>query len=274
MAKSLWVMMLSLIITSSCRHADTRGAPSQPMGLAGAVCMRAPTVKFMAPKPTTKNAPPSMAAVMAAPKAPMRLAVSPIDLAAAKSIICGKDGICEAIINRPISIEKAVPVGLNTKIRLGYEQKQDKDGDICLRSVKVGGQFSPLSHCLGNLVYANIDVGVNVTQKVDEDAKEPELKAELHCRANVGCNTPFLNFDMTADDKGISFNTIASAKALTDHQILKKILPEKKVTSKVAYKELPDAIKKLKETVATVGDVIKDPDLMWNTLAESCDPRT
>ena len=105
------------------------------MGLAGAVCMRAPTVKFMAPKPTTKNAPPSMAAVMAAPKAPMRLAVSPIDLAAAKSIICGKDGICEAIINRPISIEKAVPVGLNTKIRLGYEQKQDKDGDICLRSV-------------------------------------------------------------------------------------------------------------------------------------------
>jgi hypothetical protein len=204
----------------------------------------------------------------------MRIDISADDLAKAKLITCKKDGLCEAILSRPVSFDEVVPVGLNTKIRIAYEQRPDNQGDICLRDIKISGQISPMAHCLGKIVYANIDVGVNVTQNIDKDSKDSYFTAKPYCKASIGCNTPFLSIGMTADDKGIGFSGILSTKGMTDNRFLKKILPTKTGSSKVNYKELPTAIQKLKDTVAVVADAIKDPDYTWQQIAESCDPRT
>lgn len=261
-------LLLLTLATSGCRSTAPKEPVSQPMGLFGAACARLEPVRFEA----TNSG--GLALIDTPPKSPMRIDISAQDLANAKSLSCKKDGLCEAILNRPVSFDETVPVALNTKIRLAYEQKPDKDGEICLRDIKVGGQISPMAHCLGKLVYANIDVGVNVTQNIDKDSKESSFSARPYCKASVGCNTPFLSIGMSADDKGIGFNGILSTKGLTDNRFLKRVLPTKIASSKVSYKELPAAIQKLKATVAVVADAIKDPDFTWDQIAESCDPRT
>lgn len=267
MKRSTWTLLALALFSSSCRSTGPKEPTSQPMGLMGAACSRMDPVRFEATNTSLHLLPENT-------NSRMRIEVSADDFAKAKSITCKKDGLCEAILNRPVSFDETVPVGLNTKLRIAYQQKPDKDGEICFRDIKVGGQVSPMAHCLGKIVYANVDIGVNVTQNIDERTKESSFTAKPYCKANVGCSTPFLTIGLSADNKGIGFNSIVSSKGLTDNLVLKKILPNKVVSGNVTYKDLPSVIQKLKDTVAVVADAIKDPDFTWDQIAESCDPRT
>jgi len=257
-----------LMLLASCRPLAHESI-SEPEAVVapGPACKHLSGVRFQA----VKMAPPPPRA-KAVPRT-MRLDVSGQDLARATSIECARDRLCKAIINRPVAFEHDLPAGvpgLNAKIVVGYEQAPGDEGTICFRGFKVGTALVH-PHCLGKILEARVELGVNVRQTIGKEGEKPTYKAQPFCKASISCDTPFLSIGLRADQEGIALEGTVKSSGLTENFLLGKVMPTKSAGSKTPYKELPAHVKKLKDAVAEAKDIL-DTDYAWSDLAQGCDP--
>ena len=214
-------MALFLVPMAGCKTFSPAGA-STAQGLS--FCRKPPTVTFApaahAPKPP---------AMVNGAKVDLgffdlfHVELTPQDFSRLDSHECKSDGTCTAVLTKPVKVNVNVPVALDSKISLTYQQSQADDSDIALRKVSVGTKFTPLG--IGKILSFSVGLGASVTQKDNLATKKVTYNAAPYCNADFSCSLPFLAVGAHMDQHGVTFSNSVSAKTGVPDALVKVSAP-------------------------------------------------
>ncbi|MCX6109932.1 MAG: hypothetical protein NTZ90_10070, partial [Proteobacteria bacterium] len=205
-------------------------------------------------------------------EAPIKVNLAPADLEHAVSVSCGPDQHCTAFLNKPVDFNFHVPMSMFANVKLEFQQTNGNEGAVCMRTVKIGTTVSATPVCIGKVLNASVAVGVNVSKATNTNSGATSFNAHPFVRGNLSYSMPFFSVGAHADEKGLQFDASASLKGLTDNKLWKEVLPEKTVSARIDYKDLPADVQRLRSAViASATATSSNADLEWDHLEGQCD---
>lgn len=205
-------------------------------------------------------------------EAPIKVNIAAADLEHTESVSCGPDQHCTAFLNKPVDFNVDVPMPMFANVKLDFQQTNGNQGAVCMRTVKIGTTVSANPVCIGKVLKASVSVGVKVKKATDTNSGATTYNAHPFVRGNLSYSMPFFSAGARAGKKGLQFEATASMKGLTDNKLWKEVLPEKSVSARIDYKDLPAEVEQLRRAViASATATSSNADLEWDHLIGQCD---
>lgn len=196
--------------------------------------------------------------------------VKPEDFSDLDSHECQENGICTAVLTKPVTVNANIPVTLLSKLALTYEQKKGAEEAVCLREVKVGASVSTPA-CIGKILKFSLNLGLGVVESQNKQDKTTTYDLKPYCNAKFNCNLPIFTAHAKADENGLTFGSAITGPKLARNAMVKVQAPPQKTDET----SLPAPLKQLKEYFhnqkSKLGsDQTSEPDLFWEDLANPC----
>ena len=183
----------------------------------------------------------------------------PLDLLRATHVACfGK--ICETTIVKPVTIKLDVPIDLNTRIKVTYEQSRDVGGGLISQQLHVGLDTKPI--VIEKIL--SVEVAIEADLEKSHATGDRLVVKDVHCSARVNCETPLFTIDAQVDRKGMEFSARLKSPQLAVGSLLKAEPAGPRVATAVPFSELPRDIRQVRDELSKLDLHPVNPDVFWD----------
>jgi len=251
---------------SSCRSVQSDVSTDQPSQvMAGEeACIKPVRVSYGFRKKAT-NAPPE-SDYLTQLYNQLEVELSFADIATAKTNDC-KSGVCKAQFIKPVKVKADLPIALNSRIVVDYEQDHDENG-TCVRSLDVGSSVK--NYCIGKILNLSVEIGIKGSVKTDRDNKKT-YACKISGGATADLTCPLLRVKARMNETGIEFTPTLQLSDIQGWDMAK--LPgDPQKSYRISYKDIPDRIKSVIKYFSSKSPKESDEkaDVEWERFANIC----
>jgi len=261
------ILLLGLnIALSSCRsvRSDVSTEESSQVKVGEEACVKPVRVSYGFSKKAISSAPDSDYLTQLYNQLEVELSFA--DIVAAKNKEC-KGGLCKARFIKPVKVKADLPIALNSRITVDYEQDNGENG-ICIRSLDVGSSVK--NYCIGKILNLSVEIGVKGIVKTDADNKK-SYSCKISGGATADLSCPLLRVKARMNETGIEFTPTLQLSDIKGWD-MEKLPGDPQKSYRISFKDIPDKIKSIKKYFSSKSprETAEKADVEWERFANIC----